>query len=233
MTIALPRDDEGTLGGEAQRSVLSEQKRWDVILVGPGLGRGDSAVTFVRSLARGADLPIVFDADALHAIATDSESVRSRSAPSILTPHPGEAAVLLGTSIEEINTRRLESVREIANRYNAIVLLKGPTSLVTAPEDPIWFNWSGGPELATAGTGDVLAGVVAGLLSQGVGGLTSAVLGAHIHGLSGDQLAEKVGPGGIRAGRVADLLPNVIGFLNHWKEGDVGKSRGVITFPES
>lgn len=233
MTMALPEDDEGALGAGGQKSILAQQERWDVVLVGPGLGREGSAVTFVKDLARGADLPVVFDADALHAIATDPESVRSRSAPTILTPHPGEAAVLLGTSTEEVNSRRLESVREIANRYNAVVLLKGPTSLVTAPADPIWFNWSGGPELATAGTGDVLAGAVAGLVSQGLGGLVAAVLGAHVHGLTGEQLAARIGSRGIRAGDVADLLPEVMGLLDRWKEDELGTSRAVVAFPGS
>ncbi len=232
MTICLAEDADGNFDAGSHANILAEQGRWSTLLVGPGLGRRGASASFVQSLAANAGVPTVFDADALHAIAVEPECIRARNELSILTPHPGEAAALLGTSIEDINSRRVESAREIASKYNAIVLLKGATSLIASSANPVWFNWSGGPILSTAGTGDVLAGVVAGLLAQGLGGLKSAVLGAYIHGICGDQLSQEVGSVGIRAGKLAESIPNAIAFLNERKEKKVELSRGVVAFPE-
>ncbi|MCH2410704.1 NAD(P)H-hydrate dehydratase [Myxococcota bacterium] len=233
MTISLAEDADGNFDAGSHVNILAEQNRWSALLVGPGLGRGGASASLVQSLARNIGVPAVFDADALHAIAMEPECIRARNEMSILTPHPGEAAALLGTSIEEINSRRVESAREIASNYNAIVLLKGATSLIATSANPVWFNWSGGPILSTAGTGDVLAGVVAGLLAQGLEGLKSAVLGAYIHGICGDQLSQEVGSVGIRAGKLAEAIPNAMGILNERKEQKVDLSRGVVAFPES
>ena len=135
--------------------------------------------------------------------------------------------------IKNATTIKSTSPANMFPNKRKVKLISRATSLIASSANPVWFNWSGGPILSTAGTGDVLAGVVAGLLAQGLEGLKSAVLGAYIHGICGDQLSQEVGSVGIRAGKLAEAIPNAMGILNERKEKEVDLSRGVVAFPES
>ncbi|MEU3790361.1 NAD(P)H-hydrate dehydratase [Streptomyces fructofermentans] len=168
-------------------------------VVGPGAGDDADAVAAVLK----ADVPVLVDADGLRL--ADRAVVRARSAPTLLTPHAGEAAALLGTAREEVEGARLASVRELAERYGATVLLKGSTTLVASPGGgAVRVNPTGTPWLATAGSGDVLSGLTGSLLASGLGARDAASVGAYLHGLAG-RFASDGAPAG--AHDVADAVP--------------------------
>ncbi|MFH8471307.1 NAD(P)H-hydrate dehydratase [Streptomyces sp. NPDC018000] len=152
-------------------------------VVGPGLGDGTEAVEAVRGVLA-ADVPVLVDADGLRLL--DATAVRSRTAPTVLTPHAGEAAALLGVPREEVEAGRLAAVRELAARYRATVLLKGSTTLVATEtgHTPVRVNPTGSSWLATAGSGDVLSGLTGSLLAAGLAPRDAASVGAYLHGLA-------------------------------------------------
>jgi len=149
-------------------------------------------------------LPSVIDADALNAL---SLGLELPDAPCVLTPHPGEMARLLGMSSEKVQADRFGSVLEAVEKYDRTVLLKGAYSVIGEPDANVLVNASGNPGMATAGMGDVLAGVVAGLLAQGLPTLQASAIGAHLHGLAGDICAAEIGPVGFLASDVAAAIP--------------------------
>ncbi|MFI8255610.1 NAD(P)H-hydrate dehydratase [Streptomyces filamentosus] len=171
--------------------------------VGPGLGDGPGARVAVTEVLA-ADVPVLVDADGLRHVTP--EAVRGRSAPTLLTPHAGEAAALLGAAREDVEARRLAAVRELAGRYGATVLLKGSTTLVCGPggTGPVRVNPTGTPWLATAGSGDVLSGLAGSLLAAGLAPLDAASCAAYLHGLAARRAAAGSGP--ITATEVADAL---------------------------
>jgi hydroxyethylthiazole kinase-like uncharacterized protein yjeF len=170
-------------------------------VVGPGLGTGPDAAEVVADVLR-VDVPVLVDADGLRHI--DPEQLRARTAPTVLTPHAGEAAVLLGTSRDRVEAARLSSARELAERYAATVLLKGSTTLVAGPPGagPVYANPTGTAWLATAGSGDVLSGLTGSLLATGLAPLDATSAGAYIHGLAG-----ALAPPPPSATTVTDALP--------------------------
>jgi ADP-dependent NAD(P)H-hydrate dehydratase / NAD(P)H-hydrate epimerase len=169
-------------------------------VVGPGLGTEPAAAETVADVLR-AEVPVLVDADGLRSL--DPERLRARSAPTLLTPHAGEAAALLGTSRERVEAARLASVRELARCYGATVLLKGSTTLVAGAggEGPVHANPTGTAWLATAGSGDVLSGLTGSLLAAGLAPVDAASAGAYLHGLAGS-----LAPSPPTASTVADAL---------------------------
>jgi ADP-dependent NAD(P)H-hydrate dehydratase / NAD(P)H-hydrate epimerase len=194
----LPEDASGRLLPRAADAVVEAAARAGAVALGPGLGRTDGTRDLVRLLLERLEQPVVLDADALHAL----EPFR-RSAPTVLTPHAGELAALLGTTVRDVDTHRLAAVREAAERFRAVVLLKGADTLVAAPREGVLVSAYGEPALATAGTGDVLTGVIAAFIAKGMGAKLAAVAGAVAHGIA----SRVVEP---HAGLVAsDLLPGI------------------------
>jgi hydroxyethylthiazole kinase-like uncharacterized protein yjeF len=171
-------------------------------VVGPGLGDGSDARQAVAEVLA-AEVPVLVDADGLRLM--EREQVRSRRAPTVLTPHAGEAAALLGASREEVEAARLASVRRLAAAYRATALLKGSTTLVAEPDPdtPVRVNPTGTPWLATAGSGDVLSGLTGSLLAAGLAARDAASVGAYLHGLAGRIAAGSP----IAAADIADSLP--------------------------
>lgn len=167
------------------------------IVIGPGLGRGEHVRDWIGE-ALAAGVPTVIDADALRLLS--EANVCAPGSAVVLTPHPGEAAHLLGTTANDVERDRLAAARRLAAQTRAVVVLKGARTIVcdgTAGDDFCSINPTGGPELATAGSGDVLAGVIAGLLAQGLAAVDAARTGVWIHGLAGDQLAGVHGSRGV------------------------------------
>ncbi|MDR0441002.1 MAG: NAD(P)H-hydrate dehydratase [Candidatus Accumulibacter sp.] len=174
---------------------------------GPGLGGGDAAIAWIGEACR-LDVPLVLDADALNGIAGSDElrrAVKARRAPTLLTPHPAEAARLLGRSAREIQNDRVDAACELAASFDAHVALKGCGTVVAEPGGVWRINTSGNPGLATAGSGDVLTGMVAALLAQGWPAPQALSAAVHLHGLAADRLAAAhVGPVGLTAGELID-----------------------------
>ena len=184
------------------------------LVAGPGLGPSTTARAVLWTTLA-VELPLLLDADALNLIAADPglrERVRARTAPTLLTPHPGEAARLLGTSSAGVQRDRKGSVLRLCADFHAVAVLKGAATLVHAPDGEIWRNHSGNPGMAAPGMGDVLTGILAALIAQGMGAEAAAVVGVWLHGAAADLAVEEgLGPVGLTA---SELLPRVRRLLN-------------------
>lgn len=189
------------------------------LVVGPGLGRSERAVRLLYEALQ-TPLPLLIDADGLNLLAATpalQAALRERTQPSLLTPHPGEAGRLLGSSSRAIQADRPGSLRALVARYGCTVVLKGAGSLILGPGGRIWRNPTGNPGMAAPGMGDVLAGVIAALAAQGLPLEQAAVLGVYLHGAAADAaVADGVGPVGLTAGEVARYARRL---LNAWVYG--------------
>ncbi|QIY80549.1 NAD(P)H-hydrate dehydratase [Chromobacterium violaceum] len=192
----------------------------DVLAIGPGLGQQELAERLLE-LAISRACPLVLDADALNLLAVRRDlaaRIAARGAPTVLTPHPAEAARLLKLDTREIQADRVGHARRLAALFNCVVVLKGAGSLIARPDGYYRVNDSGGPELASAGQGDVLTGLVAALLAQGLDAFDAASLAARLHGLAGDGYrAESGGPIGLTA---SATVPRLSRALNHLQAED-------------
>lgn len=178
----------------------------DAIAIGPGLGKEDDYGSLIRKVVQGCNGTVVLDADALNLIAKDRTILHNKKANLILTPHPGEAGRLLGKSAKEINENRESAVRELAESFKGIVVLKGSGTLVATPEGKTYINTTGNPGMATGGCGDVLSGVIAALAGQGCSPEQAATAGVYLHGKSGDLGAEMLGEYGLTASDIASMM---------------------------
>lgn len=190
-----------------------------VIAIGPGLGREEETVRAVRELIATLDLPCVIDADALFALSDDLELLAARQAPTILTPHPGEMARLCGKTTDEVQADRLGIARSFATTHQVWLLLKGYRSIIAAPDGTVMINPTGDPGMATAGAGDVLTGILAGLIAQGMPMQEAASAGAYVHGLAGDLAAAHRGETGMVASDIIDHLPEAITLVQAGSSG--------------
>jgi NAD(P)H-hydrate epimerase len=207
MTRGLP-DHEGAHTEAGVEEVLELSKRGGALVAGPGIGRTDGAVAFVRRLVREADVPVVLDADGLNAHAGALDALDARSAPTVLTPHEGELGRLLGIDSDAVKARRLHHVRAAARAAHAIVLLKGDDTLVAEPGGTVAVSPGASAALATAGTGDVLSGVIAAILARGVDPFAAACAGARLHARAGVHAAGERGVDGVIARDVIEALPH-------------------------
>ncbi len=210
MAHPCPDDGEGNLTIDAAGAILELARRSRAVALGPGLGRSDCARELVRTLLERLDLPVVVDADGLFALAGHLDWVFGRDAPTILTPHAGELGRLLGVSSAAVAARRLHSARAGADDAGATLLLKGADTIVAAPGQGVLVADLGNPGLATAGSGDVLTGVVAAFLARGVEPRVAAAAAAVAHGLAAGVASERVGYAGLIASDVSDALARVL-----------------------
>lgn len=179
-------------------------KTADVVAVGPGLGKSDAARKLVRETVLPLELPLVVDADGLNVL--DVELLKDRKHPTILTPHPGEFARLLGVKTDDVQANREKLAVEFANQWHVVLVLKGQHTLVT-DGGRVYRNGTGNPGMGTGGTGDVLTGLLAALVGQGIGAFDAAVLGTWVHGRAGDLAAEAVGQTALCATDLLSHLP--------------------------
>ncbi len=201
-------DEQGSLSAEGVESVLKETERGGALALGPGLGRREGAVAFARALARRAAVAMVLDADGLNAHAGHLGELTQRRAPTVLTPHAGELGRLLELDSSEIERERLRHVRAAAELSGAVVVLKGDDSLIADPAGRVAVSPGGAPALATAGTGDVLTGVIAALLAQGMEPFVAAAAGVWLHAAAGREAARRQGAAeSVVASDVIEALP--------------------------
>ena len=210
MSRGLP-DHDGFHTPAGAGVVAEMAERAGAVVLGPGLGRSDSAMEFARAVAAQTAAPLLVDADGLNAHAGRIELFGDRRAPTLLTPHEGELGRLLELDSEEVHAHRVAYAREAAERSGAVVLLKGDDTIVAAPGGPLAVSGAGTPALATAGTGDVLSGLTGALLAKGLSAFEAAALGALAHGLAGYAAARDVGADHVMAGDVIEALPRGLG----------------------
>jgi NAD(P)H-hydrate epimerase len=217
MTVPLPETDRKTLSLEALDQIKALLDRSDVLALGPGLTVHPETVALVQKVLEDLKIPAVIDADGLNALAGQTGILSRIKAPVVLTPHPVEMARLLSITAGEVLSDRLGSVQKLAEAGGCIVLLKGSRTLITDGEE-IYINATGNPGMATGGSGDVLTGVIAALLAQGLSPLRAAAAGAFVHGRAGDLALADKGVMGLIAGDFLDCLP---GALNMILEGEI------------
>jgi NAD(P)H-hydrate epimerase len=211
MTRALPEDDGAHVAAGVD-DVLAMTERGGALVAGPGLGRSDGAQEFARSLVRRSRVPVLLDADGLNAFAGLPADLSAASAPVVVTPHEGELGRLLGRPSDEIKAHRLACAREAAAASGAIVVLKGDDTIVAQPDGHVAISPGATPALATAGTGDVLSGIIGAMLAKGLDPFAAACAGVRLHARAGLLAAERLnGPDGVIASDVIAVLPLTFG----------------------
>jgi NAD(P)H-hydrate epimerase len=210
MTAPVPEVEGGFLSLKAAGRILHLCTNVNAVVIGPGIGRHRETAQLVRELLTKLTLPMVVDADALNLLGGQLDIFKAVKAPVILTPHPGEAAWLLKISISDVEQNRLKVAKQIAEGYNVVLVLKGRHTVIAGPKGEIRINPTGNRALATAGTGDVLSGVIGGLLAQRLNPFDAASLGVYLHGLAGERLARRMGPDGLLAGDLLPMFPKVL-----------------------
>jgi ADP-dependent NAD(P)H-hydrate dehydratase / NAD(P)H-hydrate epimerase len=190
---------------------VREMVKWaDALAVGPGIGTYHETRDLIFRLISKLDKPAVFDADALNILAKDLSHLKNHPAPLVISPHPGEMARLTGKTIAEIQKDRINIALQFAQEYNLVCILKGAPSVIAAPSGQAWINPTGNEGMATAGSGDVLTGIIGGFLAQGMIDIDAAVLGCYVHGLAGDLACDEYGPRGMIAGDILAMLPEAL-----------------------
>jgi NAD(P)H-hydrate epimerase len=184
-------------------------KRFHSLALGPGLGQGGTLANFIKGILKISNLPIVIDADGLDALAKNPKLL-SLVKGCILTPHPREMSRLCGKSLQEVLSKRIQTAKDFSKKYHVWLVLKGYRSIIAGPKGEIYINSTGGPNLATAGSGDVLTGMIAAFLAQGLKAKEALLLGVYLHGLAGDILAQCLGDRGTIASDIAKVIPLAI-----------------------
>jgi NAD(P)H-hydrate epimerase len=223
MTEGLPETETRAIAWEARDRILALAEGKSAVALGPGLGTHASTVKLARELVRLLPLPVVVDADGLNALAGQPELLRDAAGPRILTPHPGEMARLIGTARDAVVLHRTALVPSTAQSLRATLVLKMARTLIGVPAGDTWIVPTGNPGMATGGTGDVLTGMIAGLLAQGREAGLAARAAAYVHGLAGDLAAERAGEEAMTAG---DLLAAIPEAIRRVKGGGRGPTTG-------
>lgn len=210
MTFPLPEVTPGILTESALESIKGLLPGKKCLAIGPGIGTSDGTAWLVRNLVECFELPMVIDADGLNCIAGFSSILKNAKAPLILTPHPGEMSRLCGISTKEIQRDRVGHARRFSQEFSVIVVLKGARTIIAFPDGQVFVNPSGNPGMASGGMGDVLTGIIAGLIVQGYTEGDAACAGTYLHGAAADQVAESRGPFGFLASEVMEAIPDQI-----------------------
>ena len=213
MTLALPETKEGTLNLSGYRKIKDFIDTIDVLVIGPGLTQNKSSQALVRKVISKIDKPTVIDADGLNALAGHLSILRRTPYalhPTILTPHPGEMARLLGVSVNGVQSRRKEIAQRFARDYKVTVVLKGHSSVVADYQGNSYINKTGNPGMATAGSGDVLTGIIGAFLGQGLSAFNAAKYAVYLHGKAGDLAAKEKTQICLIASDIIDKIPEAV-----------------------
>ena len=219
MTLPLPETDAGSLSVSATSAILEfAEKTKSVLAIGPGLSQHPDTVSLVQQLVRenreqALGRRMVVDADGLNALSQAPEVISLLDREAILTPHPGEMSRLANASVLGLEADRIRTAQQFASEHNLTLVFKGAPTVTGLPNGDVWINSTGNPGMGTGGMGDVLTGIIAGLMAQGHSSETAAVLGVYLHGLAGDIAAEALGMHGLIASDVLKAVPRAISSL--------------------
>ncbi len=210
MLKVLPETKEGSLSVQGLADIAGTIERMDAAAIGPGLSQQPQTKELVRRLLPMIAKPFVLDADGLNALAEDVALLKKLPLPIILTPHPGEMGRLVKLSPDEVQQDRERIATEFAKQYRVIVVLKGHGTVIASYDGTVSINETGNPGMASGGCGDVLTGMIAGLLGQKLAPVDAARLGVYFHGLAGDLAAAERGEIGLLASDLVDRIPQAI-----------------------
>ena len=219
MTLPLPETENGSLAESATQYILEYADRnQSVLAIGPGLSQHPETVALVHQLIKenseqGLDLQMVVDADGLNALAKAKELIPLLNEKAVITPHLGEMERLTGMPIQTLAADRISTAKQFTQKYGLTLVLKGAPTVTSNSNGEVWINPTGNPGMATAGMGDVLTGVITGLIAQKVPSANAATLGVYLHGLAGDIAADTIGIHGLIAGDVLKTIPLAISSL--------------------
>ena len=219
MTEALAETDAGTIALDAleynRLDLIAQGKT--VLALGPGISRNPDTAQFVRAVTGRYDMPVVLDADGLNAFEGRADKLTGKGRALVLTPHPGEMSRLVSMTVPEIQRDRVGVARAFAAKHRVIVVLKGYRTVITFPDGSAWINATGNPGMATGGTGDVLTGMIAGIIAQHPDDVARSVLaGVYLHGLAGDVAGERTGEYALIATDLINAAPEAIARLQQW-----------------
>jgi NAD(P)H-hydrate epimerase len=210
MTVPLPESKRGVLGDSAFKAIQQELPGKKCLAIGPGIGQAGDTKKLIRRIIPASIVPIVVDADGINNLVGEVNNLKNAKAPIILTPHPGEMARLLETGISQVQQDRINCARKFAVDYGVHVVLKGARTVIAHPDGRVFVNPTGNTGMASGGMGDVLTGIIAGLVVQGLTAEAATCAGVYLHGAAADSLAEKMGPIGYLAGDVMNAIPGEI-----------------------
>lgn len=207
MTFPLPETPQGTLAMAALESTSEFAAVKDATVLGPGLSLHRKTRRFILEFIACCRAPLLIDADGLNALSQGHECVTARTHDTVLTPHPGEMARIVHSTTAEVVDNREAVVEEVAQKVQATVVLKGRNTLIAAPDGSLTQNTTGNNGMATGGSGDVLSGLIGGLMAQGMSGHNAAQVGVYVHGLAGDIAAKQYSARGMTASDIAQCIP--------------------------
>jgi len=198
----------GSISMKNKDNLLALSEKVDMVVIGPGLSLNEETQELVRQLVTEIKKPILIDGDGITAISKNMEIIKERTEPTILTPHLGEMARITGKSIKEVDENKIETLQKTATELNAIIVLKGAHSLIGFPDEKVFINLSGNSGMASAGSGDVLTGIIAAMFGLGMNLGDAVRTGVFLHGFSGDLVAEVKGEDGMTAQDILNYLPH-------------------------
>jgi len=213
MSLALPQTKNGGLSDKALPALKQALMGKSCVAIGPGMGTERQTGVFLNHLLGECSVPMVIDADALNLMSKNTDLLKKRNAPLVLTPHPKEMARLMGTSVDVVQKDRVACCQEFSARYDVIVVLKGAGTVIACPDGRLFVNGTGNPGMASGGMGDVLTGIIAGLISQGFEPENAAVAGVYVHGAAADYLRDSVCIHGFVATDVIHAIPKILDRL--------------------
>jgi NAD(P)H-hydrate epimerase len=213
MTLPLAQTKDGVLGLLSYREIKDFARNIDILVIGPGLGKNEATQTLIRKVIANIEKPVVIDADGLNALAGHLDILRkprTENREPILTPHPKEMSRLLGISVDKVQANRESIAFDFAEKHKVTVVLKGHNTVVSDCKNNLYINKTGNPGMSTAGSGDVLTGMIAALLGQGLTAFESAKYGVYLHGLAGDLAAKEKTQICLIASDIIGKIPNAV-----------------------
>ena len=224
MTLPLPETKKGNTSIKAYKNIIDFINKTDVVVIGPGLGQEKSTQSLVQKLVKGINKPLILDADGLNAISGHLKLILNKRYAVIMTPHPGEMSRLCGNSIKEIQDRKREIARKFAAYYKVTLVLKGHKTIVADFRNKLYINKTGNPGMSTAGSGDVLTGIIASFFGQGLDAFNAAKSAVFIHGLAGDLAAAGKNQLSLIASDIIDKLSEAIKMSGFCRRSSVGRA---------
>jgi len=207
VTVPLQEMRKGVIGINHIDKIIEGSRSADVLTIGPGCGDTSELSEMLKRVLKELEVPIILDADGLNVLSRNIEWLRGKKSEVVITPHMGEMSRLTGLTIEEIKKDTIKIAKDFAHEWKVITVLKGASTIIADPSGEIYININGNPGMATAGSGDVLTGIITGLVAQGIKPLEAAITSVYIHGLTGDRVAERKGEYGLIASDMVEELP--------------------------